>query len=143
MKKSNWNTTKPFGYHLAMDLYHCNPNKIRRIEIGYSFLDKIPDIIETDIQSPPFIVHKKNIGFAGWIPVVDSGISLYAFFPKNFVTVDVYTCKRFDTKKIKEFTQNLFSPTRTKEYYFLRGEDYIPPIELIRIKEETKVLEEK
>ncbi len=142
MKKSN-EQKKIFGYHLALDLYCCNPDKIRRIEYGYSFLNDIPKVIETDIQSPPFIVYKKNIGFAGWIPVVDSGISLYVFFPNNFVSVDIYTCKKFNPLEIKSFTINLFQPQKIREYYFLRGKEYVPPMELLKIKENIKCQQKK
>lgn len=137
MKKST-KKKQTFGYHLALDLYDCDENAIRDIENNYYFLDTIPKIIKTEIQSPPFIIHKKGIGFAGWIPVVESGISLYASFPNNFVSIDVYTCKKFDTKKTKDFAINLFNPKKVKEYYFLRGEDYAPPVELIKLKEKSR-----
>ncbi|MBD3208411.1 MAG: hypothetical protein GF370_03080 [Candidatus Nealsonbacteria bacterium] len=134
MEKSNQNLSSPFGYHLSLDLYGCNPDKIRNIENGYAFLSSIPDLIETDIQSPPFVVHKKNIGFAGWIPVVESGISIYAYFPKNFASIDVYTCKKFNKERVKDFALETFSPTRSEEDYMLRGTYYTPPVELISLK---------
>ena len=132
------NNKKPFGYHLSLDLYGCNPEKVRDIKNNYLCLSTLPKIIVTDIQSPPFIVHKEGVGFAGWIPVVESGVSLYSFFPNNFVSIDVYTCKIFDRKKTKDFIVDTFEPTKIDEKYFLRGEDYVEPIELIKLKESAK-----
>lgn len=123
-----------FGYHLALDLYACNPEVVRSIENCYHFLAIIPKTIETNIQSPPFVIHKKDIGFAGWVPVVESGISLYVYFPTNFISIDVYTCKKFDREKVRKFALNLFKPERIKEYYFLRGKEYIHPTELLKAR---------
>lgn len=135
MEKSNGQKIrKIFGYHLALDLYDCKPEAIRSVENCYYFLDEIPKIIETNIQSPPFVIYKQNMGFSGWIPVVESGVSLYAYFPTNFVSIDVYTCKRFNYEKIKKFTADLFKPEKIKEHRFLRGKEYIHP---------TKILEER
>jgi len=118
---------KIFGYHLALDLYNCNPEKARNIENCYEFLNVAPNIIETDIQSPPFVIYKKGVGFAGWIAVVESGISLYVSFPTNFIAVDIYSCKEYDYEKLKDFTKKIFEPKRIQEKRFLRGEQYIHP----------------
>ena len=66
-----------------------------------------------------------------WIPVVESGISLYVHFPTNFVIADIYTCKEFDYEKLKKFAVSLFKPKKIKESRFLRGKDYETPVELL------------
>jgi S-adenosylmethionine/arginine decarboxylase-like enzyme len=131
MKKSN---KKIFGYHLAIDLYNCDRKIIRSIENCYRFLDLVPKIIKTNIQSPPFVIYKRNIGFAGWIPVVDSGISLYIHLPTNFATVDIYACRRFDYNEVKKFVIDFFKPEKIQEYRFLRGKKYIHPMELLKAR---------
>jgi S-adenosylmethionine/arginine decarboxylase-like enzyme len=134
MKKSNKKLTKIFGFHLALDLYDCDPQIVRNIEECYRFLALVPEKVETHIQSPPFVIYKKGVGFAGWIPVVESGISLYVYFPTNFATIDIYTCKKFDPKIMKHFVIEFFKPKRIREYYFLRGKKYTPPIELLKVR---------
>lgn len=139
MIKSSWKTSKSvFGYHLALDLYSCNPKTVQSIEKCYYFLTIMPRLIKTNIQSPPFIFHKKGLGFAGWIPVVESGISLYAYFPMNFVAVDIYACKKFSHEKIKKFVVDCFRPKKIKARAFLRGEKYKPPLELLKIRGSIK-----
>jgi S-adenosylmethionine decarboxylase len=48
-----------------------------------------------------------NQGFDAFIPLIDSGISLYVWGNAKFFSTVIYTCKRFDTKKavgvVKEF----------------------------------------
>ena len=134
MKKSSKKIKKVFGYHLAMDLYNCDAKVVRSIEECYRFLALVPEKVETNIQSPPFVIYKKGIGFAGWIPVVESGISLYVYFPTNFASVDIYTCKKFDYEAMKKFVIEFFKPEKIKEYRFLRGKEYVPPIELLKVR---------
>jgi S-adenosylmethionine/arginine decarboxylase-like enzyme len=133
-KTSDKEIRKGFGYHLALDLYNCDPKEIRDTENCYHLLAYLPNIIKTAVQSPPFVIRKKDIGFCGWIPVVESGISLYVYFPTNFVAADIYTCKKFDYKKIKRFVASVFKPKETREYYFLRGEEYIHPTKLLKAR---------
>lgn len=135
MKKSIVNKTKRiFGYHLALDLYSCNPKAVGSLEICYNFLDTLPEIIGTHKQSPPYIIHtdeKKypdKAGLSGWIPIVESGISIHTLTPTNFVSIDVYSCKKFSIEKIKKFTIKIFKPKKIEEKFFLRGENYIHPL---------------
>jgi len=124
MNKLNKKMKEPFGWHLSLDFYDCDKEIIKDINNCYHFLSSVPDIIKTDIQSPPFIVSKKNIGFAGWIPVVESGISLYIDFSTSFVAIDIYTCKKLDYDSLRKFSAELFKPQYIKENRFLRGNEY-------------------
>ena len=139
MKKSTKKKVrKIFGYHLILDLYKCNPKAVKSLEICYYYLDILPEIIGIHKQSPPYIIYtdeKKypdKAGLSGWIPVVESGISIHTIVPTNFISIDVYSCTKFDTKKIKEFTIKIFKPKKIEEKFFIRGETYIHPI--IKVK---------
>lgn len=125
---------KIFGYHLILDLYHCDPATVGNFEICYFYLDTLPEIIGTHKQSPPFLVwtdekkYPDKAGLSGWIPIVESGISIHTIIPTNFISIDVYSCKKFDPEKIKKFTIKIFKPKRVEEKFFLRGEAYIHPL---------------
>lgn len=124
---------KVFGYHLILDLYDCDPKTVGDLNKCYHYLDILPEIIGTDKQSPPFIIYtdaKKypsKAGLSGWIPVVDSGISIHTIIPTNFISIDIYTCKKFDPKKIEKFTIEFFKPKKIEKKFFLRGKAYIHP----------------
>lgn len=134
MKKSIVNKAKRiFGYHLILDLYNCDPKAVGSLEICYNFLDTMPEIIGTHKQSPPYIIYTDKekypdkAGLSGWIPIVESGISIHTLTLTNFVSIDVYSCKKFNIKKIKRFTIKIFKPIKIEEKLFFRGEDYIHP----------------
>lgn len=122
-----------FGYHLTLDLYDCDPQKVGSLKVCYKYLDTVPDVIGTHKQSPPYIVYtdeKKypnKAGLSGWIPIVESGISIHTLTSTNFISIDVYSCKKFDRQKIRDFTKKTFKPKKIEEKYFLRGEEYTHP----------------
>lgn len=119
---------KIFGYHLAMDLYGCQEKVIKNLRLCYHYLDIIPTLLETSVQSPPFIFYDKKVGICGFIPIVESGISLYINFSLKLVSTDIYSCKKFKRKKIEKYIINFFRPKRVFKYYLLRAKDYIHPV---------------
>lgn len=133
-KKKNKKVRKIFGYHLAIDLFDCDPDVIKNMEKCYVYLSEIPNVLKTNIQSPPFIFYKQNIGLCGWIPIVESGISLYIDFSKNFASTDIYSCTKFDPKEVKDFVVKFFKPKKVKEYYIVRGKKYIHPTKLLEAR---------
>ena len=61
------------------------------------------------IFSPdPDLGRKGNQGFDAFIPLIDSGISIYVWSPKKFVSILIYTCKEFDERKALDFTEKFF-----------------------------------
>jgi S-adenosylmethionine decarboxylase len=132
MKKSSEKTRKIFGHHLILDLYNCNSKTVRDIKSCYYFLDIIPGLMGTHKQSQPFVIFTKGVGFSGWVPIVESGVSLYTNIPASFVSVDIYSCKKFDLGKIKKFTFKVFKPKKVKENYVTRGKKYIHPANLFK-----------
>jgi S-adenosylmethionine decarboxylase len=123
---------KIFGYHLALDLYGCDSETMHDLDRCYQFLDTLPAKIGMHKQSPPFVIYIKNQGMAGWVPIVESGFSLYSVFSNNFISVDLYSCKRFDSKELTEIIVRLFKPNRIKSHFLLRGREYIHPMKLLK-----------
>ena len=56
------------------------------------------------------VTHRSDrYGWAGWIHWEDSGAHLYAWeTPTRFFSVDIYTCKPFDTAGAVAFTHEFF-----------------------------------
>ena len=52
-----------------------------------------------------------NEGFDAFIPLIDSGISLYVWSQQRFFAVVLFTCKRFDTNAALNFTKAFFGAT--------------------------------
>ncbi len=63
------------------------------------------------IFSPEGMGKEENQGFDCFIPLIDSGISLYVWSSEKFLSTVIYTCKSFDTEKAIEFTKQFFEIT--------------------------------
>ena len=57
------------------------------------------------IHSPAGAGKPENQGFDAFIPLIDSGISLYVWSARRFFAVLLFTCKRFDVERALEFTR--------------------------------------
>ena len=52
-----------------------------------------------------------NEGFDAFIPLIDSGISLYVWSRKRFFATVLFTCKAFDVNAALNFTRHCFDVT--------------------------------
>ncbi|MFC1521742.1 S-adenosylmethionine decarboxylase [Elusimicrobiota bacterium] len=51
---------------------------------------------------------KINQGHDAFVPLIDSGISLYTWSNDDFVSIIIYTCKKFDVRKAIKTTKGFF-----------------------------------
>jgi S-adenosylmethionine decarboxylase len=120
----------PFGFELLLDLYDCKPGVSEDLATCYKFLDEIVGYLGMEKQAPPNIFFTDatrfpdKAGLSGWAPLVESSIVIHTLSPKNFISIDIYCCKEFDTNKAKEFSRKFFSPKRMDEQFIERGIDY-------------------
>lgn len=66
---------------------------------------------ETTIHSPSGRGKAENQGYDAFIPLVDSGISLYIWTNKKFLSCLLYTCKKFSVDTAVEFTRKFWQTT--------------------------------
>tara|TARA_R110000868_G_scaffold8205_3_gene42443 strand:- start:35508 stop:35867 length:360 start_codon:yes stop_codon:yes gene_type:complete len=64
---------------------------------------------EPTIYSPEGMGKGENQGFDAFIPLIDSGISLYAWTSEKFMSVVFYTCKSFSEQQAIAFTKDFFN----------------------------------
>lgn len=60
------------------------------------------------VHSPAGTGSDRNQGFDAFIPLIDSGISLYVWSQQRFFSALLYTCKSFDIDAACRFTQEFF-----------------------------------
>jgi S-adenosylmethionine decarboxylase len=119
-----------FGYELLLDLYDCKMGACDDLALCYRFLDEIVSYLGMEKQSPPSIFFTDatrfpdKAGLSGWAPLVESSIVIHTLSVKNYISVDIYCCKKFDVLKAEEFTRTFFLPKRVDAQYILRGKDY-------------------
>ena len=63
------------------------------------------------IFSPEGTGKEENQGYDAFVPLIDSGISLYVWSSERFLSLIIYTCKSFDNDQAIEFTKTYFKLT--------------------------------
>jgi S-adenosylmethionine decarboxylase len=104
----------PFGMHLMIDAYDCSPEVLNDKELVYSILNELPGKIGMTKMMEPVVMwadandKKDPGGWSGFVMIKESHIAIHTFIKRRFVTIDVYSCKDFDTKTaIKYFSDRL------------------------------------
>jgi len=121
---------EPFGFQLLLDLYDCKKGACDDLTLCYNFLEEIVGVLKVEPQSPPFIFRTDGkrfpdkAGLSGWIPLVESGIQLHTLTPKDFISIDVYSCRQFEIGPLKTFVRSFFAPRQMDEQFLERGLDY-------------------
>jgi len=70
---------------------------------------------EPIIHSPSGEGKEENQGFDAFVPLIDSGISLYVWTNEKFMSCVLYTCKDFSSEKALQLTKSFFI-TKELEY---------------------------
>lgn len=122
----------PFGQHLMLDAYDCDLKSLDDANLLYGLLDNLPVELGMRKMIKPYIVHTPGNdkrdpgGWSGFVLIEESHISFHTFVKRRFVTIDVYSCKMFDTdlatKRLKEF----FKTKNVEIIIELRGKNYPP-----------------
>ena len=121
---------EPFGYLMTLDLYGCKEGACDDLSLCYNFLEDIVVKLKMTKQSPPFIfrsdatLYPEKAGLSGWVPIIESGIQIHTLVPKNFISIDVYSCKKFSTENMKEYVQDYFKCQEVEMSYVERGLKY-------------------
>ena len=61
------------------------------------------------VHAPGGTGKDENEGYDAFIPLIDSGISLYVWTRRKFFAAVLFTCKRFDTAAAIAFTREYFA----------------------------------
>lgn len=124
---------KPFGYQMVLAVYGCTGDICDDLDTCYNFLNDLVEYIGMHKQSEPVVVrtdHKKypdKKGLSGCVFLVESSVVIHTLSLRNFLTVDVYSCKKFNPAKVKEFVRQYFFPAHIKiekKFLILRGKEY-------------------
>lgn len=70
------------------------------------------------IHSPSGQGKEENQGFDAFVPLIDSGISLYVWTNAKFLSCVLYTCKDFSTEKAIDFTNEFFKTSELESEEF-------------------------
>lgn len=73
---------------------------------------------EATVFAPGGQGRDSNEGFDAFIPLIDSGISLYVWTSQRFIALVLFTCKSFDSDRAVEFARDSFEMTAVEHAAF-------------------------
>jgi len=118
---------QPWGYQLILDCFGCDEGVCCDLERGYEFLDKICLRLKMTKQTQPYIFKTCETtfpgrpGYSGWVPIIESGIQIHTSAKNHFISIDVYSCKKFSSDEVEEFVREWFHPERLEKLLIYRG----------------------
>ena len=120
----------PFGLHLMVDAYKCDPAVLNDANTLYKVLDTIPELLHMKKMIKPYVVTTPGNGqhdpggWSGFVIIEESHVSLHTFVKKGFVTLDVYSCQMFDTEPPLKYIREVFKTNDLEVYTQVRGQKY-------------------
>lgn len=101
-----------WGIASSIDIYHCNPEKIRNADYIRQFVKDLCDLIEMKRFGDTQVVHfgedEKVAGFSMVQLIETSLISAHFANLTNTTYLDVFSCKPYDPEVVKNFARGYF-----------------------------------
>ncbi len=97
--------------HLIIDGYSSNQKILRDEDFLRKWLENYPAKIGMTRISPPYVLRYigqmlEDWGISGFVFIAESHIAIHTFVEQNYVNIDVFSCKDFDTDKaIEDFRE--------------------------------------
>lgn len=118
-----------FGPHLMLDGCGCHKKKLQDLDLIYRLLDDLPARIGMTKIMPPYVfkysgVKPENWGLSGFVLIAESHISIHTFPEKSFVSVDIFSCKYFDSDLATEFLKKAFEMEKVEQRVLARGTEF-------------------
>lgn len=121
--------TAGFGPHLTLDLADCNPDKLADFDLVFDVLNDLPDLIGMTKITQPYVFKYAGLvpedkGITGFIVIAESHISIHTFQDKNYVFIDLFSCKPFDYEYAKQYLIKTFESKTPTIHVVERGVDF-------------------
>jgi len=120
-----------FGPHLMLDCYDCKESKLKDLDFILNFLDDLPNLIHMHKIAKPYAVNYEGKedsfdkgGISAIVIIAESHISCHTFPLQKFVSVDIFSCKKFDADKASEFIIKSFEAKRFERRLINRGLEF-------------------
>ena len=112
--------------HLIIDGYGGNVDKMWDQQLVRDFLDQIPaKLAMTPICEPQVLQYHgdkvEDAGVSGFVIIAESHISIHTFPYRQYVNIDIFSCKSFDDQRALAEAKQLFDLTDVKTWLLDRG----------------------
>jgi len=105
--------------HLIIDGYSSNQKILQDEDFLQKWLETYPARIGMTRISPPHVIRYtgpvlEDWGISGFVFIAESHIAIHTFVEQNYVNIDIFSCKDFDTEKAIEDFQDGFQLTNLR-----------------------------
>jgi len=120
---------REFGRHLTIDASICNRKKLTDQSRVYDILNNLPKKLGMHKMSLPHVVKWLDPGatiegISGFVMIAESHISIHTFPEKDYVFIDVFSCKGFDVDEATKLLVNAFDAKKCSKKVVSRGMDF-------------------
>ncbi len=118
--------------HLVIDGYGADQARLEDAAAIYQFLDEYPDAIGMTKITPPHVYVyagqvPEDVGVSGFVIIAESHISIHTFPKRQYVNIDVFSCKEFDTQRAMAQLKERFGLKTVRSWTLDRGLEYSDP----------------
>ncbi len=120
--------------HLVIDGYGGDVEKMWDQQLVRDFLDQFPSkLAMTPITEPQVLKYVgdnvEDAGISGFVIIAESHISIHTFPYRQYVNIDIFSCKSFDDQRALAEAKQLFDLTDVKTWLLDRGLEWADPLQ--------------
>ena len=120
---------REFGQHLTIDASLCNRKKLVSQSLVYDILNHLPAKLNMNKMILPYVVKWMDPGatiegISGFVMIAESHISIHTFPEKDYVFIDVFSCKAFDVENAVRLLVDAFEAKKFTKKIVKRGMDF-------------------
>lgn len=118
-----------YGPHLMLDLNECNSEILNDLDACFKLLNELPEMIGMTKITQPYVFRYSGLipedeGITGVTVIAESHISLHTYPVKDFVFVDLFSCKPFDVERARDYIVQFFQSKSPTVHVQERGESF-------------------
>ncbi len=116
--------------HLLIDGSFGDIDKMYNQEALTSFLKEYPSTLGMNIIHGPVVLPYSapdplDSGISGFVVIAESHISVHTFPERDYINIDIFSCRSFDSDKAIRDIKTFFSLKNIKSWIVERGLEYL------------------
>jgi S-adenosylmethionine decarboxylase len=116
--------------HLIIDGFGGNVEKMWDQDLVHRFLIEYPSALGMTRITEPRVLeyngpHPGDAGVSGFVIIAESHISIHTFPRKNYVNIDIFSCRAFDHDRALEDAKKLFELEDVQTWLLDRGLEWL------------------
>ena len=120
---------REFGQHLTIDASSCDRKRLVDQSLVYDILNSLPAKLGMHRMTLPHVVKWLDPGatipgISGFVMIAESHISMHTFPEKDYVFIDVFSCKSFDVESAAKLLVSAFGAKKHIKNVVSRGGDF-------------------